>query len=69
MGCIALRVSGKQAYGTFHDVLVLLDMFLAPAAEIAVDLWARPLIPVWLIMTWVKEEIAILAMLSYDSWY
>ena len=65
----AVRMHRVLTYCAFHDVLVLLDMFLAPAAEIAVDLWARPLIPVWLIMAWVKEEIAILAMLSYDSWY
>ena len=69
MLCVALCMSGKQADGASHNALMLLNAFLAPAAKVAVDLWAWPLVTVRLVMTCVEVEIAVFAMLCDNSWY
>ena len=61
---IATSVQRVLADVAVHDVVMLLDVFCAPRAQVVIDHWTRPFIPVFLQVSRVKVQIAVATVLG-----
>ena len=67
--CTTVRMQRMQTYCAFNDALVLLNVVVAPRAEVMINLWARPPLATSSIVPGMRPAATIVAMPCDNSWY